>query len=146
MGLRNHEIFHLDCSKLPLLIVKDGTKTGYHRVHPFYPEWFDAWNLADVQVPSCTGKNNSALGNRVTHALKRYELPFQPYDLRHAWAVRTIAFKVPTTLAARMMGHSVDVHEKIYQQWITEDFEAQVIQRLMEGDRPLAPGSVSELC
>ncbi|MBW4475111.1 MAG: site-specific integrase [Stenomitos rutilans HA7619-LM2] len=138
-GLRNHELFHLDCSKLPLLVVKDGTKTGYHRVHPFYPEWVEQWELANVQVPNCTGKNNSDLGNRVTHALKRYAIPFHPYDLRHAWAVRTIAFRVPTTLAARMMGHSVDVHERIYQQWITEDFETQVIQKLLTGDRPSAP-------
>jgi hypothetical protein len=100
---------------------------------------------SDQQIAE-SGKDNSALGNRVTHAMKRYELPFQPYDLRHAWAVRTIAFKVPTTLAARMMGHSVEVHEKIYQQWITEDFETQVIQKLMEGDRPLPPGSISGLC
>lgn len=138
-GLRNHELFHLDCSKLPLLIVKDGSKTGYHRVHSFYPEWFEAWDLANVNLPNCTGKNNEALGNRVTHAFKRYEIPFHPYDLRHAWAVRTIGFKLPTTLAARMMGHSVEVHERIYQQWITEEFESQVIQKLMEGDRPSPP-------
>jgi len=41
-GLRNHELFYLDCDRLPLLVVKDGSKTGYHRVHPFFPEWFDS--------------------------------------------------------------------------------------------------------
>lgn len=143
-GLRNHELFYLDCSKLPLLVVKDGSKTGFHRCHPFYPEWYEKWELANVQVPQCTGKNNTALGNRVTHAMKRYKIPFHPYDLRHAWAVRTIAFRVPTTLAARMMGHSVEVHERIYQQWITEDFENQVIQKLMQGDRPSPPMNPSE--
>lgn len=140
-GLRNHEIFHLDCSRLPLLIIKDGGKTEMHRCHPFYPEWFEHWNLGNVQVPPCTGKNNSDLGNRVTVAFARCGLPFSPYDLRHAWAVRTIKFRIPTTLAARMMGHSVDVHERIYQKWITEDFETEVITRLLTGDRPLPPPS-----
>ena len=50
---------------------------------------------------------------------KKPELPLNPYDLRHAWAVRTIHIGLPDTVAARMMGHSVTVHTKTYHHWIT---------------------------
>jgi integrase len=138
--LRPHEVFHLDFSKMPVLVVLDDTKTGYHRIYPFYPEWVEQWGLVG-ELPAVTGKDNSALGNRVSSAFNRYKIPFVPYDLRHAWAVRNIAFHMPTTLSARMMAHSVEVHEKVYQRWITEDFEAQVVERLMKGDRPLPPSN-----
>ncbi len=138
-GIRNHEVFHLDFSKMPVLVVEDDTKTGFHRVYPFYPEWVKEWNLSEVNYPPCTGKNNTDLGKRVSRAFHRYKVPFKPYDLRHAWAVRTISFRLPTTLAARMMGHSVQMHERVYHHWITEDFETQVIERLMQSDRPLPP-------
>jgi integrase len=43
---------------------------------------------------------------------------FQPYDLRHAWAVRAIySPKIGTSMAAKSMGHSVQVHNSTYQKW-----------------------------
>lgn len=138
-GLRNHEVFHLDMEKLPILQVVGG-KTGSRLVWPIYPEWIDVWDLGRIQIPECTGKDNTALGNRVTHAFKRLGLPFAPYDLRHAWAIRSMAFGLDLTLAAAQMGHSVQVHCQIYHAWITEDVHDRAYRALMANpNRPLPP-------
>lgn len=140
-GLRPHEVFHLDFSQFPVLLVEDDTKTGQRRAMPFYPEWSSEWFLLG-DLPTVTGNCNRDLGNRVSHAFERYGIPFHPYDLRHAWAVRTIQFGVPDSLACRWMGNSVEVFTKTYQQWIRQDVETMVYQTLTEkSDRPHPPGS-----
>lgn len=139
-GLRNHELFYLDFSKMPVLLVLDGSKTDFHRVYPLYPEWVEQWSLAQGELPTCTGPNNSALGHRVTTAFKRYGIPFNPYDLRHAWAVRSLEFGMPVELAAQQMGHSVDVHCRTYHRWISEDVHERAYRLMMaRADRPVAP-------
>ncbi|WP_199336578.1 site-specific integrase [Oscillatoria sp. FACHB-1407] len=138
-GLRPHEVFKSSFERFPVLAVHDDTKTGYRLVYPFYPEWAEIWDLMG-ELPQVTGKNNSAIGNRVTHAFARYRVPFVPYDLRHCWAVRTIRFGLPDTLSARQMGHSVTVHTEIYHAWITADEQERMYQILMSrSDRPSPP-------
>lgn len=138
-GLRPHEICHLDFSQFPVLLVEDETKTGQRQTRPFYPEWTTEWDLLG-DLPKITGNCNRDLGNRVTHAFERYSVPFHPYDLRHAWAVRTIQFGVPDSLACRWMGNSVEIFTKTYQQWIRQDVETMVYEGLLaRSDRPLAP-------
>ena len=39
------------------------------------------------------------VGRRVSEQFRRYDLPITPYDLRHAWAVRTIHVGLPDTVA-----------------------------------------------
>lgn len=135
-GLRPHEVFNCDLARFPLLQVHDGTKTDQRLVYPFYPEWSERWDLVG-ELPSVTGKTNTDLGNRVTHAFDRYQIPFVPYDLRHAWAVRSMAFGLDLTLAAAQMGHSVKVHCEIYHAWITEDVHEKAYQVLMSNpNRP----------
>lgn len=139
-GLRNHELFYLDFSKMPVLLVLDGSKTNFHRVYPLYPEWVEQFGLNWVQLPPCTGANNSALGHRVTRQFERYGVPFNPYDLRHAWAVRSLEFGLPVELAAQQMGHSVDVHCRTYHRWISEEVHDRAYRAMMaRADRPQAP-------
>ncbi|MDZ4875180.1 MAG: hypothetical protein CLLPBCKN_004576 [Chroococcidiopsis cubana SAG 39.79] len=138
-GLRNHELFHLDFSKFPVLLVQDG-KTGSRRVYPIYPEWAIQWELENVNLPRCTGKTNSDLGNRVTHAFKRLDISFNPYDLRHAWAVRSLEFGLDVSLAAAQMGHSVQVHTDLYHHWISEEVHQRAFNILLNRpDRPHPP-------
>lgn len=146
-GLRNHELFHLDFSKFPVLLVQEG-KTGSRRVYPIYPEWATQWELANVNLPQCTGKTNSDLGNRVTHAFKRLDIPFRPYDLRHAWAVRSLEFGLDVSLAAAQMGHSVQVHTELYHHWISEDVHQRAFNILLNRtDRPHPPEiSLPKIC
>jgi len=132
-GLRNHEVFFSDLSCLKkdgdkILRVFPNTKTGEHQVWPFHPEWVSLFELDKITdtldlLPSIkTNLQDTTLqhiGRRVSEQFRRYKISFTPYDLRHAWAVRTILIGLPNTVAAKMMGHSVAIHTKTYHHWIT---------------------------
>ena len=138
-GIRNHEAFHVDLEDYPLAFVNRG-KTGERYCYPLYPEWADDWELEKVLKPKCTGRTNSDLGNRVTHAFKRFGVPYSPYNLRHAWAIRSLAFNLDITLAASMMGHSVQVHSQVYRHWLNKDiFQKAYYNLLNNPNRPLPP-------
>lgn len=140
-GLRNHEVFHLDLAAFPRIQVMEGTKTGAREVWPCYPEWAEQWQLDQVCLPPVElNRPNQRLGHSVTRYLSPL-LPFQPYDLRHAWAVRTLLFGWPVELSARQMGHSVEVHTRTYQRWISAQQIESVYQLLVNrADRPRPPG------
>jgi len=132
-GLRNHEVFFSDLSCLKntgdkIIRVFPNTKTGEHQVWPFHPEWVKLFNLDDISSTSDSlpdiktdlqDRTLQHIGRRVSEQFKRYKISFTPYDLRHAWAVRTILIGLPNTVAAKMMGHSVSIHTKTYHHWIT---------------------------
>tara|TARA_Y100001968_G_scaffold89236_1_gene80303 strand:+ start:19039 stop:20196 length:1158 start_codon:yes stop_codon:yes gene_type:complete len=132
-GLRNHEVFFSDLSCISkegdhILRVLPNTKTGEHQVWPFHPEWVDFFDLYELNKHSqALPKINTDLsktslqkvGRRVSEQFRRYNLPLTPYDLRHAWAIRTIHIGLPDTVSARMMGHSVSIHTRTYHHWIT---------------------------
>lgn len=126
-GLRNHELFYLDFSEMGqypgVLIVRQGGKTGFRRVWPCKAEWWQLWGLSEItqnDLPRCSGKSNSDLGQRVTRAFERGEVGFPPYNLRHAWAIRTAILGLDPSIAAKMMGHSLAVHYKKYHRWLSE--------------------------
>ena len=126
-GLRNHEVFFCNYGDLlkgeNQVQVLSTTKTGSHEVWAFHPEWVDQFELRSPLLPdvntSLETTTLQTVGQRVTAQFRRYNIPFSPYDLRHAWAVRTIHVGLPDTVAAKMMGHSVTVHTKTYHQWLT---------------------------
>ncbi|MBD2462202.1 site-specific integrase [Oscillatoria sp. FACHB-1407] len=137
-GLRNHEVFFCDYTALQQgnreasIEVLDTTKTGHHEVWPFYPDWVERFNLRQVELPpvntDLTQTTLQRIGQLVSVQFRRYNLPFSPYDLRHAWAVRTIHIGLPDTVAARMMGHSVTVHTRTYHRWITRRDQQQAVE------------------
>ena len=132
-GLRNHEVFFSDLSCLKkdgdkILRVFPNTKTGEHQVWPFHPEWVELFQLDKITDTSdllpdikkdLKETTLQHVGRRVSEQFRRYRISFTPYDLRHAWAVRTILIGLPNTVAAKMMGHSVSIHTKTYHHWIT---------------------------
>jgi integrase len=123
------------------LTVLETTKTGLHDVWPFYPEWVDRLGLRQGELPRInTDLNRTTLqriGQQVSIQFKRYGLPFSPYSLRHAWAVRTIHMGLPDTVAARMMGHSVAIHTRTYHRWITLRDQRRAVQTaLAQQPRP----------
>lgn len=138
-GLRNHEVFFCNLNGLKReetsIEVLPTTKTGSHQVWAFYPEWIDTFNLREIQLPPVeTDLSKTTLrqvGQRVTAQFRRYGVPFSPYDLRHAWAVRTIHFGLSDTVAAKMMGHSVLVHTRTYHQWITQRDQQQAVDQAL---------------
>ncbi len=140
-GLRNHEVFFSDLSALSdegdrVIRVLPTTKTGEHQVWPFNPEWVERFDLLKLgREPQAlpvisTDLRTTTLqqvGRRVTEQFRRYHLPLTPYDLRHAWAVRTIHIGLPDTVSARMMGHSVAIHTRTYHHWITRRDQQQAV-------------------
>lgn len=148
-GLRNHEVFFCDYSALPdggsdgVVRVLPTTKTGAHDVWPFYPEWLEVFGLREIQLPTVTTDLTKTtlqrIGQRVTAQFRRYGVPFSPYALRHAWAVRTIHFGLPDTVAARMMGHSVTIHNRTYHQWISRRDQQQAVDAARARSQLMAP-------
>ena len=144
-GLRNHEVFFCDLSCLEkggdrILRVFPNTKTGEHQVWPFHPEWIDKFQLNDLSndkdlLPAInidlTKTTLQNVGRRVSEQFRRYQLPLTPYNLRHAWAIRTIHVGLPDTVSARMMGHSVSIHTKTYHHWITRRDQQQAVDKAL---------------
>ena len=140
-GSRNHGVFFCDLGPLAeggdqVIRVLPTTKTGEHQVWPFQPEWVERFGLRQLgeaagALPAiCTDLRRTTLqqvGRRVSEQFRRYQLPITPYDLRHAWAVRTIHIGLPDTVAARMMGHSVAIHTRTYHHWITRRDQQQAV-------------------
>jgi integrase len=149
-GLRNHEVFFTDLGGLDsdpdaVLRVLPTTKTGEHQVWPFQPEWVELFELRalgqrrQLLPPVCTDLGRTTLqqvGRRVAEQFRRYQLPFTPYDLRHAWALRTIHMGLPDTVAARMMGHSVTIHTRTYHHWITRRDQQQAVDAALARRSP----------
>ena len=148
-GLRNHEVFFCDCSPLAagadrVIRVLPTSKTGEHQVWPFQPEWVDHFGLEQLATDRSAlppvrtdlpGTTLQQVGRRVAEQFRRYGLPLTPYDLRHAWAVRTIHIGLPDTVAARMMGHSVAIHTRTYHHWITRRDQQQAVDTALERQR-----------
>jgi integrase len=126
-GIRNHEIYYVDQDAPEfhqppgVLVLRHGGKTGARKVWPYHPDWYSRWSLHEINMPRISGRSNSDIGSRVTQAFEYYDIPFTPYTLRHAWAVRTaVVYGLPVEIAAQMMGHSLMVHYKTYLQWIQD--------------------------
>ncbi|WP_259721305.1 site-specific integrase [Synechococcus sp. CS-1328] len=148
-GLRNHEVFFCDLSALApggdqVLRVLPTSKTGEHQVWPFQPDWVERFGLErlvlepEAMPTVCTDLRRTTLqqvGRRVAEQFRRYDLPLTPYDLRHAWAVRTIHIGLPDTVAARMMGHSVAIHTRTYHHWITRRDQQQAVDAALARSR-----------
>ncbi len=144
-GLRNHEVFFCDLSCLMeggdrILRVFPSTKTGEHQVWPFHPEWVNKFKLNEISnkedfLPAITTDLTKTtlqnVGRRVSEQFRRYQLPLTPYNLRHAWAIRTIHIGLPDTVSARMMGHSVAIHTKTYHHWITRRDQQKAVDKAL---------------
>jgi hypothetical protein len=85
-----------------------------------------------------TGKTNSDLGNRIGDAFRSHGFN-KAYNLRHAWAIRSISF-IPIELAAPMMDHDISVHKKTYHRFLqASDYERFYQLMMDQPNRPKPP-------
>jgi hypothetical protein len=144
-GLRDHEAFFCEFRPDGLQVLKG--KTGPRLVHqPLFPEWVDEWDLRNIKRPPLqdveAAYQTGRIGQRVSRQLKgRYGLPFTPYGLRHAYAIRaSVLFELPVTTAAALMGHSPKIHLETYHKHISAKQNQDAARRIMQRpDRPLPP-------
>lgn len=127
-GLRPHEAMLCEFADFPKLEINKG-KTGARIAYPIPKEWAIEWELNRVCRPDVSGKTNSALGGRITQAFRRMKIPFRAYDLRHAWAIRSIG-RVPDAIAAQWQGHSLAEHNRTYHHWITAPVHRQAFESM----------------
>lgn len=145
-GLRNYELFHVDLDSLTKapghlrIIESKRNKKRERLIWCLYPEWYQAWNLGNINqnFPKYTGKSNSDLGNRIGNALRAHGFT-KAYNLRHAWAIRSISF-LPIELAATMMDHDIAVHRKTYHRFLkASDYERFYKIMMKQSNRPKPP-------
>ena len=76
------------------------------------------WDVgAPAKYDSATAKLHC---DRWAGWLRRRHPTIQLYDLRHAWAIRSISKLPSTSIAAKCMGHDIAVHHRTYHRWIDQ--------------------------
>lgn len=122
----------------------EGTKTNNSRiVFPLDPSWVERFELKKVKIPEerekltavIKGKKVRRIRNQkaedsegvitpiqslIFHKFTNKKVGFNPYDLRHAYAIRGFKKGLDISLRAKMMGHSVATHESHYQRYIDQ--------------------------
>jgi hypothetical protein len=126
-GLRNHEVFHLDLSELPVLKVLATTKTKERLVFPLPSDWINQWELNKAKIPQIKlDRANRDIGGVVTKAFKRENIGFVPYAFRDAYAIRGAVLGIDSAIMAKWMGHSLTVHQKDYQKYIDKEAHLKI--------------------
>ncbi|MEA5620880.1 integrase [Cronbergia sp. UHCC 0137] len=143
--------------------VNEECKTGEREALPLYPRWVETFSLKtdseaiELLKAKIKDKVTSREINSARHGTDRWfrfvGIPFQPYDLRHGWAIRAHLMGIPIKAAADNLGHSVNMHTSIYQKWFslenrkvaieqaikqkskTEDLQDMVIKLEQENER-----------
>ena len=108
--------------------VHNDNKTGAREVLPFIPEWIELFDLKNQNSLELlkfrtdkikTSSQLTIIVDKNSQWFKRLELGFKPYDLRHACAIRAHLQGIPLKAAADNLGHSIEMHTKVYQKWFS---------------------------
>lgn len=128
--------------------VHKDNKTGYREVLPFVPDWVELFDIKNTELITTfkevlnnweTPAQLHLKAKLIANNFKKADIPFAPYDLRHACAIRAHLQGVPIKASADNLGHSVEMHTKVYQQWFglenrRKAFD-QTFEQLSEVDR-----------
>ena len=131
-GTRPHEALLMADVESNGLVVIRGGKTGARQGLPLPKEWIARWALQTKRLPKINlERDHRTVGSQLGVALRRYEVPFRAYDLRHAWAVRAIHNpQLSPSLAAKSLGHSLMVHTSLYQRWFDSASMASLVAQM----------------
>ena len=128
-GCRPAEVFSLcpaeDGTGRVLTVKRKGKQPIWRTALALPQAWSSKFDLANIQRPWECGKPGSydsltakKLVEQWGRWLRRNREDLQLYDLRHAWAVRSIRLNLNASLAAKCLGHSVSVHHETYHRWL----------------------------
>ena len=120
-GCRPHEVdvshFIDDQHRLQ---IPDETKTGFRLVIPVYADWVELFNLRNERRRHTKWKA-SGISQWLYNERQKLSITWKPYSLRHAYAGRlwrVAGSQMDVYTAARLMGHSVNMHERTYRAFI----------------------------
>lgn len=105
------------------------TKTETSRVvYPYPVELFEIFKLGDREIVPFISKARAIKSQTHSFAdkLVKLGLPFTLYDLRHLYAWHTIKAGLDVRVAAKLMGHTVDVHCDTYNKFLTKEHFRQL--------------------
>ena len=139
-GLRPHELDECEFidSKHRLKIV-DETKTGFRIVVPVPFDWVELLDLRNERRRVKTSTRVGATCQWLSTHRKKLGFPYVPYALRHAYAGRLWRFggsELDIYTAARLMGHSVQTHERKYREWIAPHTIALKAEEALSSAKP----------
>ena len=139
-GTRPSEAFSLvpcDDGTAKVLTIKRRSKLPMWRTAlALEPQWVEMFDLHNISRPwefSSPTRYDSFEAERLSSSWGKSVarlFPHPIYDLRHAWAVRSIRRNLNASLAAKCMGHSLAVHHTTYHRWLEQSDVAAVAASL----------------
>lgn len=135
-GLRPHEIEGAELVDRDYCQVQDATKTGFRTVVPLPRDWVERFRLRDRRLRPGTGQRPDAVSKWLSKELRKLDLPWRPYALRHAYAARLWregGSRLDLYTAARLMGHTAAQHAKTYRAHIQPHLVAEAAERALGG-------------
>jgi len=96
-------------------------------------EWVELFRLRDRRVRS----NPTDVAKWLSKTTHQLGLSWRPYALRHAYGGRLWkqgGSKLDVYTAARLMGHTVQQHTKVYRAHIQPNQIAEAAERALRGD------------
>ncbi len=135
-GLRPHEIEGAELVDRDYCQVAEGTKTGFRTVVPLPREWVERFRLHDRRLRPGGAQRPDAVSKWLSKELRKLELPWRPYALRHAYAARLWregGSRLDLYTAARLMGHTPAQHSKTYRAHIQPHVIAEAAERALGG-------------
>ena len=105
-----------------------------------HAKWFEEFEILDKPKLPYTFDVNTydpKICKSYTAQLRLWFQKFYPehdlYDLRHSWAIHSIKrLKGNAPLAAKLMGHSLNVHSRTYHHWIHRDQVEKIASDLLD--------------
>lgn len=135
-GLRPHEIEGAELVDRDYCQVADATKTGFRTVVPLPRDWVERFRLRDRRLRPGLDRRPDAVSKWLSKELRKLDLPWRPYALRHAYAARLWregGSRLDLYTAARLMGHTAAQHAKTYRAHIQPHLVAEAAERALGG-------------
>lgn len=136
-GLRPHEIEGSTLVDRDFCQVADATKTGFRTVVPLHREWVTRFRLQERRLRPGEDQRPDAVSKWLHKELRKLNLPWRPYALRHAYAARLWregGSRLDIYTAARLMGHSPQQHSKTYRAHIQPHHIAEAAERALKSN------------
>lgn len=135
-GLRPHEIEGSALVERDYCQVAEATKTGFRTVVPLHRDWVGRFRLHDRRLRPGSDQRADAVSKWLSKELRKLELPWRPYALRHAYAARLWregGSRLDIYTASRLMGHSPQQHTRTYRAHIQPHVIAEAAERALGG-------------